>query len=164
MSWITFISYSCCYYCWDSKSSYSFSWFFRVCLSIVFSLSTVGLDGPKLPSSSSTLCPLISSYFRSSETLSSSVYFVTDSTVCNYALEFFSSIAYRLFTAAAIAASFCGPEPPFWNCCNSSFSCLISVSYYFKSASFGSSFTRGLFLIAFAREAYLKVESVSSKL
>lgn len=38
----------------------------------------------------------------------------------------------------------------------------ISSSYYLRSASFGSSFTLGLFLIYFALEAYRRVEIVSS--
>lgn len=38
----------------------------------------------------------------------------------------------------------------------------ISTSYYLSRASFGSSLTLGLFLIALALEAYLKVDRVSS--
>ena len=44
------------------------------------------------------------------------------------------------------------------------FSCWISASYCFNNASFGSSLIVGLFLIFLAREAYLSVDRVSSKL
>lgn len=41
-------------------------------------------------------------------------------------------------------------------------SLVISSSYYLSKASLGSSLTLGLFFIAFARDAYLSVDRVSS--
>lgn len=45
---------------------------------------------------------------------------------------------------------------------NASLNFFISSSYYLRSASFGSSLILGSFLIDFALDAYLNVDSVSS--
>ena len=72
-----------------------------------------------------------------------------------------SGSAFFYFGAFTFSCFYGDGAPP---CSSMAFNRFISSSYYFRRASFGSSLTRGLFLMALAREAYLSVDKVSSRL
>jgi len=154
--------------CSASKSSYfdwssdSFSAFASSCYrfsSKILSISmrrysSIYLSISRSASISSSVRILIFLPLPSNLAISVSIFSSTDSTtLCCSIRVYIWFIAYVIW--APVAPDYCIAY-------NMSFKFWISLSYYFKSASFGSSLILGLFLIDLARSAYLRVLKVSS--